>query len=396
MKTTHKLAAFLCFAMYFLTGAACVILGSSVPQLSQAYGFTVGKVAMLGTAYALGRIATVLISGHLVEKLGALKVLFGGVLLIAIFLVGVPMWQTYYAGMIFAIIGGIGMGTQDATTPVLLSAAFKHNYEGSLTFGQGLFGVGTTVAPFLIGLFLKNKLPFTFSYFTLAGFAIIMLVVIPFTHLNKKDNSGHAPEHIVPLLTKNIILAYIGIFVFIFAFSALSSVFSYYTTAFAESIGISSANAQFVFTTYNVGCVIGGFVFTLVLRYLKPQTVLTMNVALAFIGLGGSLMINSVQGYYVGFFLSGIFLGSLFSVIVGIATRIGYKRMSMASSLVATASAAGDFITPAATGFLVDKLGISFSFKFALVMLGVCILFAALIKLDTYEKENSVSAEKRG
>lgn len=387
MKTNYKLVGFLGLAMYFLTGAACVVVGSSVPQLVELYALSIGKVVILSSAYALGRIATVLITGKMVEKVGALKVLFVGVLLTGIFLVGVPLIPSYYAGLVFAFLGGAGMGSQDATTPVLLSIGFKKNYEGSLSFGQGLFGVGTFVAPFLIGVFLKGHLPFYLSYFVLAAVAVLMMIIIPFTHIHEEQASGEAPEHVKPLYTKRSSVSYISIFIVVAAFSALSSAIGLYTTAFAQSIGMSAANAAFMFTAYNVGCVIGGFVFAVVLRWIKSQVVLILNCSAAFIAIWISLIINKAEGYFICLFIAGLFLGVLFSVIVAISTRIGYKHMSIASSLVATASAAGDFLTPMITGALVGKLGVGFSFKFALMMLAVCVIFAVILKMDTYEEK---------
>ena len=66
-----------------------------------------------------------------------------------------------------------------------------------------------------------------------------------------------------------------------------------------------------------------------------------------------ALVINTVEAYFIGMFTAGFFLGVLFSVIVAVATRIGYERISVASSLVATAGGLSDILTPIVTGFLV-------------------------------------------
>ena len=67
-NTNYKLIAFLAFAMYFLTGAACMLVGSSLPQLVEMYGKPTETVVLLGSAYALGRVSTAYIMGRLVEK----------------------------------------------------------------------------------------------------------------------------------------------------------------------------------------------------------------------------------------------------------------------------------------------------------------------------------------
>ncbi|OUQ67029.1 MFS transporter [Eubacterium sp. An11] len=386
MKNRNKLLGFLAFAMYFLTGASCVVVGSSLPQLVDMYGIGLDKVALLGSAYALGRVLTVYITGRMVEKIGPLKVLAIGAALTGAYLLGIPLIVNYYAGMLFAVLGGIGMGTQDAVTPVLLSMVFKKNYSSALSGGQTLFGIGTSVTPFLIGVMLSGKLPFYYSYFVLAAVAIVIFVLTFFAK-ETEEIAEETEEHIQPLYTKKPYVVYVGIFLVVAAFSAVSSAIGLYTSSFAISRGVSEASAAFMFTLYNIGCVIGGAVFVIVLKYIKSQTVLLMNCTVAFIAILGAMSINKTPVYFIGLFIAGLFLGVLFSVIVSIATRIGYKRISVASSLVATASGFADFFTPVITGVVIASLGIDFSYIFALIMLAVCILSAAVVKLATSETE---------
>ena len=91
MQRNYKLIAFLAFAMYFLTGAACILVGSSLPHLVDMYGMKLNQVVLLGSAYAMGRVLTVYMTGRLVEKSGPMKVLAGGTALIAAFLLVLGM-----------------------------------------------------------------------------------------------------------------------------------------------------------------------------------------------------------------------------------------------------------------------------------------------------------------
>ena len=165
MQGKKKLIAFLAFAMYFLTGAACIVVGSSLPHLVKLYNMDLEKVVLLGSAYAMGRLSTVYFTGRMVEKFGPMKVLAGGVLMVTAFLFGIPTIVNYYAGMCFAFLGGVGMGAQDTVCPLLLSMVAKENYAGSLSAGQALFGLGSFATPFLVGILLSNSLPFYYAYY---------------------------------------------------------------------------------------------------------------------------------------------------------------------------------------------------------------------------------------
>lgn len=390
MQRNYKLIAFLAFAMYFLTGAACILVGSSLPHLVDMYGMKLNQVVLLGSAYAMGRVLTVYMTGRLVEKSGPMKVLAGGTALIVAFLLGVPTIVNYYAGLVFAFLGGVGMGAQDTVCPVLLSAAFKENYAGSLSAGQALFGLGNFATPFLIGVLLSGDRPFYYAYYLLLIVPAVMLICIPFARMdgNKQETAGE--EGVKPLYAKNIFLAYAAIIIVCAAYSAVVNTIGLYTSSFAESLGIAQSTSAFMLTVYNIGCVAGSFVFVIVLKKAEIQKVLLINCLCALAAIEAALFINKTAVYFVGLFIAGFFLGVLFSVIVTIATRIGYKHISVASSLVATAGGASDILTPVVTGFLVEKLGIGFSFSYAAMMIVISIIAAVVLKMSTTEKGGNI------
>ena len=383
MQRKKRLIAFLAFAMYFLTGAACIVVGSSLPHLVKLYDMDLEKVVLLGSAYAMGRLSTVYFTGRMVEKSDQMKVLAGGVLMVAAFLFGIPTIVNYYAGMCFAFLGGVGMGAQDTVCPLLLSMVAKENYAGSLSAGQALFGLGSFATPFLVGLLLSNSLPFYYAYYILLVVPIVMLVIIPFVKLDGKGTGQGQEENVKPLYVKRAWIAYTAMFVVCAAYSAVVNTLGLYISSFAEGIGISPATSAFMLTVYNVGCVCGSFLFVIILKKVSVQFVLLGNFVLAGAALLLSMVINRVEIYFICFFVAGFFLGVLFSVIVTIATRIGYKRISVASSLVATASGASDILTPIVTGMVVSALGIHMSVGYAILMAAVSILATVILWINT-------------
>ena len=388
MQKNNRLLMFLAFGMYFLTGAAAFLVGSSLPQLVEMYNMGLDLVVLLGSAFALGRVLTVGLTGRMVEKFGPKVVLVAGVLLISAFFVGLPVIPNYYAGMVFAALGGAGMGAQDAVCPLLLSMSCKNNYAGALSAGQAFFGIGSFATPFLVGIMLSAEVPFYYAYFVLVIVSIAMLICIPMAKMENQTPAGEGEEEQVkPLYAKKLWVAYAGILTATAAYCAVVNVIGLYTSSFAESIGVSSSNAAFMLTIYNVGCVVGSFAFVIILKKMKEQTVLIMNCAVSFIAIAAALVINNVTAYFILLFIAGIFLGVLFSVLIAIATRIGYKRISVASSYVATAGGASDIFTPIVTGAAIGMFGIGTSFYYALIMIVITVLAAFVVNASTSEKE---------
>lgn len=386
MRKNYKRIAFLAFAMYFLTGAACIVVGSSLPHLVKMYNMELNKVVLMGSAYAVGRVSTVYITGRMVEKNGPMKVLALGAVLIGIFLFGIPTFVNYYAGMAFAFLGGVGMGAQDTVCPVLLSRVFTQNYAGAMSAGQALFGLGNFAMPFLVGVMLSGKLPFYYSYYVLILVPIAILVCIPFVKFEPDaEGEGQEEEKIHPLYTKKKALAYGAILVICVAYSAVVNTLMLYISSFAESIGVSLAKSAFMLTAYNVGCFAGSLAFILILRKVKEQSVLVWNNVLAALALSFMLIVNRVPAYFAGVSAAGFFLGVLFSVIVTVATRIDHEHISRASSLIATVGGASDILTPVITGALVGRLGVGVSFKYVILLILVTIAAGMILKINTTE-----------
>ena len=384
-NTNYKLIAFLAFAMYFLTGAACMLVGSSLPQLVEMYGKPTETVVLLGSAYALGRVSTAYIMGRLVEKIGPIKVLLCGIIFVSVYFIGVPSIHIFFVGMISAFFGGAGMATQDTVCPVLLSTAFKNNYAGSLSAGQALFGLGNFATPFIIGVLLSSGTEFFYGYYLLLLIPIIMLICLPFVKLDMSDHAAAKEEGVKPLYAKNTKTVIIAAFVICVVYSATVNAIGLYTSSYALSIGVSEASSAFMLTAYNIGCTVGSFAFVIILRKVKARTVLIANNVMALVAIVAALALNNVTMYFILLFCAGFFLGVLFSVIVTIGTRIGYKRISVASSLIAIASGFSDILTPIVTGRAIAVFGIGFSYLYVIIMIVLCIVAAVILKMNTTE-----------
>lgn len=389
MQKNYKLIAFLAFAMYFLTGAACIVVGSSLPHLVKMYDMQLDKIVLFGSAYALGRVSTVYVTGRMVEKFGPMKVLAYGTILIAAFLFGIPTIVNYYAGMVFAFLGGAGMGAQDTVCPVLLSRVFTKNYAGAMSAGQAFFGLGNFATPFLVGVMLSGKLPFYYSYYVLLVVPIIMLICIPFARFDKNVPGAVQAEKVRPLYVKKRTLAYGAILIICITYSAIVNTLMTYISSFAESIGIASSTAAFMLTAYNVGCFVGSLAFVLILRKVKEQNVLLYNHVFALIALVVMLTVNTTPIYFAGVAVAGFFLGVLFSVIVTIATRIDHEHISRASSLIATVGGGSDIVTPMITGFLVARFGALVSFQYVIIMIAITVAAAIVLRVNITEREDA-------
>lgn len=390
MRKNSTLITILAFGLYFLVGAAALLVGSSLTQLIGVYGRTMDAVVLLGSSFAIGRVSTVGLTGRLVEKIGAKAVYAISVLATCAYFVGVPLFPNYYAGMAAAFLGGVGMGAEDAVCPLMLSISCRNNYAGALSAGQAFFCVGSFAMPFLIGVMLSERLPFYGAFYVLTAIALILLACLPFVKLEKQTKTAETQEEQVkPLYTKKLWLAYAGALIGVACFSGAVNVLSLYTASFAQSMGISEANAAFMLTIYNIGGVIGSFAFTWILKKVKERTIVIINSVISMIALAAAILFHKTEIYFICLFITGTFLGVMFSLFVAITTRIGYKRISVASSYVAIAAGISDVMTPILSGALVGVFGVGSAFYYALATVVLMLASSILVNAVTSEKEIS-------
>ena len=167
------------------------------------------------------------------------------------------------------------------------------------------------------------------------------------------------------------------------------NVLSLYTASFAQSMGISEANAAFLLTIYNVGGVIGSFAFTWILKRVKERIIVIVNSIVGVVALAAAIAFHRTEIYFISLFIAGTFLGVMFSLFVAITTRIGYKRISVASSYVAIAGGISDIMTPILSGALVGVFGVGCAFYYALATVVLMLASSILVNAVTSEKEIS-------
>ena len=385
-RESNKGIVFLAFAMYFLSGAACIVVGSSLPQLVELYQMEIDRIVLFSSAYAAGRVSTVYLTGRIVEKTGPLKILAAGVGMIAVFLYGLPTIINYYAALGFAFLGGIGMGTKDAVCPVLLSRAFPGGYARAMSAGQAFFGIGNFATPFLIGIMIAGKLPFYYSYYILLFMAGAILISIPFIRFETQKELREE-QQVKPLFVKNRGKAYLAVVIVCMAYSAVVNTLMTYISSFAEGIGMGASEAAFMLTAYNVGSFVGAVAFIGILKRVKELTVLIGNQVAALAVMLIMLIQKETVFYCIGITAAGFFLGVLFNLIVTAASRMDYKHVSRASSMIGMTGGISDIMTPAVTGVLVSAFGIGISFKYAILMLVIAAAAAVILQRNTEEKE---------
>ena len=372
------------YLFYFLAGSCCLLIGSSLTQLVELYQMPISKVVLLGSFFAAGRVLSVNFTARLIEKAGPKVMLIGVSLAFLIFLLGIPVFQNYTLQTVFSFLGGVGLGIQDTCGPVLFAGISKANYATHMSMGQALFGIGNFATPFLISIMLKMHLPFYDAFWILA---ILPIGIILLALKMRVKNAEEVEEQIAPLHVKNMILAAGLIAVIMIAYSSIFNCLCTYTTSYGELRGMSAADASILLTVFNVGGVVGSFLFAALLKKISEMKVLIGNLMISGILLFAALQTGNTVLLYILFGLLGIFIAVLFGIIFTVATRVGYRRMTLAAGLTSTASGLSDIATPLVTGWIIEQSDLHAVYSYILILMGICCIASCFLKYNIKEKE---------
>ena len=370
----RSVAAAEAFMLYLLTGVSCLMVGSSLPQLTEHFHSELIAVTSLVSAFAAGRISTVFFIGLLTEKLGPKRTVGAGLVLLMAYLGGVPSTHSIPTAMVFAVLGGVSMGTQDAACPVILMEVFPNRYASAMSAGQAFFGAGCFLPPLVMGFVLETGRPFYYTYYAFLALGLLMLLILPVMKVEVTPNVPAAAEpgangkrRLFPLMLFGILCM---------SYCAAINALNMYAASYAAYRGVEQSRAVGVLTAFNIGCMLGSLTFALVLRRAKPINVLCSNLLAGLFCVGAALFLKSYPALLADFFAAGIFLGVLFSVVLTLAVGLTQGRAGRAGAIVAILSGSADIIAPLVTGEVIMASNLSAGIWFSFAAIAAALIAA--------------------
>jgi MFS family permease len=377
------------FALYVLTGSACLVIGATLQQLIGHFQAGLAAVAALGSTFAIGRVCTVFFVGRLTERLGPKLIIGAGLILLFCFYSGIALARTIPAAMISAALGGIGMGTQDTAGPVLFLRVFPRHYPSAMSAGQAFFGVGCFLPSLIMGFLLSRELSFVYTYYIFAGFCVLMLLILPLMQGGKEEHSGLVHNEKTKPAGRKQEKAALRWFLFacicVFYCFATNTI-NLYTPSYAVSLGLSGERGVNLLSLYSAGCMLGALGFSLVLRRVRPITLLCTNLVEALACMVLLFVFKSFIPMGILFFCTGLGLGVLFSLVVVIAVELNPSKAGRAGAVVAILCGGADIAAPLVTGAVITVTEIGVNRWFICLSLAVALGAMLVFRFITKEK----------
>lgn len=326
--------------------------------------------------------------GLLATRIGMKKLLLLGLGLNAVAML-VPSLLAPGFGLLLACIFVLGVGTtflQVAGNPIMRDVSAEGAYSRNLSFAQGVKGVGSTLATYLVTAITAIALFKNMGWRgTFPVFFVLMAVSFVFVLFTKvKERKPETPPSIgssLSLLKKPVFaMAVLGIFLYVgaevcmarFLFPGLKEM------GMSESLASKFGPAMF-FLLLTVGRIFGGIVLTKV----QPRPAFRVSAAMGAVG-GALLMTGNEKLAIAGVVLGGLGFANIWPLLFSITVEEMPERAGELSGLMCMAISGGA-IVPLLMGTLVDA-GMN-AFAFVIPLACFVYLFVLSLKGESRKAE---------
>ncbi|MHB8390143.1 MAG: sugar MFS transporter [Acidobacteriaceae bacterium] len=389
------------FTLFFLWGFITCLNNILIPHLKSLFTLNYAEVMLVQTFFFAAYSVFALPSGKVIDRIGYKWTMVAGLLIMAAgALCFLPAAMAPSFPLFLLALGIVAAGMtflQVAANPYVLVLGPAKTASSRLNLAQGFNSVGTTVAPYIGGLFILSTVPLAATQLKLlspsalhayrvaeAGvvklpYAVIAIILISFAlamtlyKLPKIRTAEDAPvsddapaSHIWK--QRHLMLGVMAIFVYVGAEVSIGSFLVNYLNQ--PNIGnMTEKAAAFYLTFYWLGLMVGRFGGAGITQKLSAGPVLGVAAIAAF-----CLVITSVTTFgHVAMWsiiLVGLFNSIMWPNIFALALAGLGRLTNLGSSLLVTGVLGGALI-PLFQGFLADHIGIHHSF----FLLALCYVY---------------------
>lgn len=317
--------------------------------------------------------------GLLAARIGKKKLLLLGLGLNAVAML-IPSLASPGFALLLACIFVLGIGTtflQVAGNPIMRDVSAAGNYSRNLSFAQGIKGIGSASASYLVTAFASISIIATMGWrgsFPLF-FILMAIAFVSVAFLKVDETKADKPPGLggsVALLGQPVFaFAVLGIFLYVGAEASMGR-FLYPSM---KDIGMdektaSKFGAPLFFALLTAGRLLGG----VVLMIMSPRTCFRLSALLGLLG-GIALMIGSQPLAIAGVIAAGLGFANIWPMLFSITVEEKPERANELSGLMCMAISGGA-IVPLVMGQFVDMGWKSFSFIVPAVCFGYLLLLS--------------------
>lgn len=379
--------------VFFMWGFVTVLNDILVPHLKMIFELNYTEIMLLQFTFFSAYFLMSQPSAKLISWLGYSKSVVAGLVVMGIgallFLpaAAVPSY-VLFLGALFVLASGMTV-LQVAANPYVAVLGLPETAASRLNLAQAFNSLGTTIGPFLGGLFILSAVTKTpgemqamspeqlqsyrlleassvkLPYIGIAVLLFVLAFAISRFRLPKiaavEESRGHESTgwHDSVWRHRHLVLGAIGIFIYV---GAEVSIGSFLVNYFSQPYigGFSEQQAASYVSFYWGGAMVGRFVGSALMQKLKPGLVLSVAAIAACLLITTSILTSGRLAMWA-IILVGLFNSVMFPTIFTLAID-GLGKLTGKGSGILVMAIVGGAIIPVAQGALADRIGIHLAF----------------------------------
>ncbi|MBP7228377.1 MAG: MFS transporter [Longilinea sp.] len=343
-------------ASFLALGIVTASVGPALSDLAQQTNSDLTAVGSLFTALFLGSLAAQGVTGLLLDRLGPRGLLVSGLSVLGLGVLGMTLSGSLLLAVGCAALAGLGHGTVDVTSNVMISDVFPQRRAAALNWLNMFYGVGAFVGPAVAGVALRLWGKAVPALWLGAGLELLLapvfLLLVPARQgAVEKGERAHKELLLSPLLWSFgvLLLVYVGV---------ENGVGGWVSTYLGETTTMVAADAALVTSLFWLALTVGRFLATLLGVRVKAVVLLGGSLSIALLG---ALLFVAGQGH-VGLSVAavivlGLGFAPIFPTAVAMATAAFRQAPGAAASVLVALGSVGGMVLPWLQGVLLLKLG---------------------------------------
>lgn len=372
------------FLAFFLMGLADA-MGPNSDKVKEAYTSLTDVTSTLLTFAVFIAFAFFSVPGGLLAaRIGKKNLLLLGLGLNAAALV-IPSCVQPDFNVLLACIFTLGIGTtflQVAGNPIMRDVSAAGNYSRNLAFAQGIKGIGSTAATYLLGAIAM--IPFFHNMGFRAGFpafcGLMFLAFLAVAALKVKETKADVPPSVgssLSLLREPVFfLAVLGIFLYV---GAEASMCRFLKPALMQ-VGLREDPANFWGPTIfllmlTIGHLLGGTLLTI----MTPRTCFRLSAALGMLG-AIAVIFGQQSVALAGVVAAGLGFANIWPMLFSITVEERPQRANELSGLMCMAISGGA-IVPLLMGQVRESLKVSGLEAYSFAVPAACFAYLFVLSM---------------
>ncbi len=361
------------------------LLGAAWPNMYPEFQVPVSYAGAVSMIIAMGTIVSSLQSDRFTKKFGTGLVTAISVGITAFALWGFSVSHSFIQLCLWAVPYGLGAGSVDASLNnyVALHYASKH-----MSWLHCMWGVGTTLGPYIMGTVLTGGLTWNTGYRVISLLQLLLTTALIFSLPQwKRQTADTVRISRGNSLSLNEILSIPGakaIMLCFFCYSALEQTAMLWAGSYLTlAKGVDAKAAASFAGIFCIGITVGRGINGFIAMKLKDDQMIRMGEGIILAGIVVMMLPFGNTASLIGFLLIGLGCAPIYPCIIHSTPEHFGTEHSQAIIGVQMASAyIGSFLMPPAFGLIADHISIQLMPLYLLIFLSAMILCTRTNKTD--------------